>query len=93
MDCTASPHLDSGHVDLEQEADSLLQPRLVADARHTPLAASCNSASPANVHIFTPNIDYDDKLTQKFSCTNNCLNGGGAAGPPLHQSQVSILYN
>jgi len=50
-------HLDTGHIDLEQEAEplALLQ-------------------SPANVHIFTPNIDYDDKLTQKFSCTNNCLN-------------------
>ena len=50
-------HLDTGHIDLEQEAEplALLQ-------------------SPANVHIFTPNIDYDDRLTQKFSCTNNCLN-------------------
>ena len=28
MDCTASPHLDSGHIDLEQEAEplALLQP-------------------------------------------------------------------
>ena len=38
MDCTASPHLDSGHIDLEQEAEplALLQLRLVADARHAP---------------------------------------------------------
>ena len=92
MDCTASPHLDSGHVDLEQEAEplALLQPRLVTDARHAPLAAIPRHLQ---TYIFLPKIDYDNKLTQKFSCTNNCLNGGGAAGPPLHQSQVSILYN
>ena len=84
MDCTASPHLDSGHIDLEQEAEplALLQPRL---RRCSSRAASCNSASPANIHVFTPNFDYDDKLTQKFSCTNNCLN--------TNKSQASDFYS
>ena len=55
MDCTASPHLDSGHIDLEQEADSLalLQPRLVADARHAPLAAIPRHLQ---TYIFLPQI-------------------------------------
>ena len=43
------------------------------------------SSPPANVHIFTPNIDYDDKLTQKFSCTNNCLN--------MNKSHASDFYS
>ena len=55
MDCTASPHLDSGHIDLEQEAEplALLQLRLVADARHAPLAAIPRHLQ---TYIFLPQI-------------------------------------
>ena len=37
----AAPHLDAGHVDLVREVEplALLQPGLVAEARHAPLAA------------------------------------------------------
>ena len=90
MDCTstASPHLDTDTLILNNRLSHFSSPdssqklltRCLLQFRGT-----CKRTYfyPKTVQIFLNH--YDDKLTQKFSCTSNCLNSSLASTSAILQ--------